>query len=212
MICRTHVAEQPTNALGGAVRLHLLNHNPATEVRKPKADKTEMKVLDPDQVATFLKAAMQDRLYAFFVMALDSGMRPGELFALEWSDINFDDGHVLVTKSLEELKGRLRIKDVNKKRPAAHRPVPAYPRRAERASQVAMLAEGHERSGLLQHHGYLPASGRCGRLASFKPILVRAKLPDVRLYTSAIPARCYSCWRTKSPRWSASAWGIQRCR
>jgi integrase len=101
-----------TIAMGEAVRLHLLLHNPAPEVRKPKATKPEMQVLDPDQVAAFIQAAKQDRLYALCATALDTGMRPGELFALEWPDVNFEAGHLLVRKSLEEIAGTLRVKDV----------------------------------------------------------------------------------------------------
>jgi integrase len=46
-------------------------------------------------------------------MALDSGMRPGELFALQWTDIDFDRRRVSLRKSLapNEL-GKLHVKDV----------------------------------------------------------------------------------------------------
>jgi hypothetical protein len=53
----------------------LLPYNPAAGVRKPKASKREMHVLEPEQVGRFLAAAERDRLYAFYVVALDSGAR-----------------------------------------------------------------------------------------------------------------------------------------
>src|SRR5262249_20480406 len=67
-----------TVASDHAVAKGLIPSNPAIYVKKPLAEKTEMTVLDPVQVTAFLKAAKEDRLYALYVMALDTGMRPGE--------------------------------------------------------------------------------------------------------------------------------------
>ena len=89
-----------TIALGAAVDKEMIPFNPAERVRKPKAAKPEIRPLTADQVAAFLKAAKSDRLYAFYVMALDSGCRPGELFALGWSDVDFERGRLTITKAL----------------------------------------------------------------------------------------------------------------
>jgi integrase len=107
-------------ALGAAVRNDLLPGNPAAGVRKPKALKPEMTPLDPDQVAAFLEAAQTDRLYAYYVVALDTGARPGELFALTWPDVDLEAGHLTITKSLEALRGALRVKATK----TDHRPSP----------------------------------------------------------------------------------------
>src|SRR5262249_41447522 len=97
-----------TIALNAAVDSRLINFNPDAGVRKPKAQKPEMQVLDLDQVAVFLEEAEKDRLYAFYVTALDTGMRPGELLALEWDDIDLDGAFLMVRRSLEEIEGKLR--------------------------------------------------------------------------------------------------------
>ena len=39
-------------------------------------------------------------------------MRPGELFGLEWPDVDFAGGFVQVRRSLEEISGYLRLKEV----------------------------------------------------------------------------------------------------
>ena len=44
-----------------------------------------------------------------YVLLIDSGMRPGECFALDVTDLQ--DGHVSITKSLEEISGQLRVKE-----------------------------------------------------------------------------------------------------
>jgi integrase len=38
-------------------------------------------------------------------------MRQGELFGLQWPEINFDAGSVFVQRSLEEINGHLRLKE-----------------------------------------------------------------------------------------------------
>lgn len=85
--------------------------SPAAKVPLPSYPKREMHVYDAAQVAVFLDGAQTDRLYAMYVLALDAGMRQGELFALQWGDIDFSTGSVQVQRSLEEIKGALRVKE-----------------------------------------------------------------------------------------------------
>jgi hypothetical protein len=63
-----------------AIDIHILGHNVARDVRKPKHTLKEMQVLDPAQVQTFLKEAKKDRLYTLYVFMLDAGTREGEAF------------------------------------------------------------------------------------------------------------------------------------
>jgi integrase len=171
-----------TFALGQAVRLHVLQHNPATEVRKPKAPKPDVQILEPGQVASFLKAAEADRLYAFYVTALDSGMRPGELFALQWADLDLDAGVVRITKSLEEIDGNLRVKEVKTKKGRRQVTLSPFTVAALAKQRASALADGHIAGPVFcdTQGGYL----RIGNLHkhSFKPILRNAGLPPIRLY------------------------------
>ena len=48
----------------------------------------------------FLALAGRHRLAALWLLALDSGMRQGEMLALEWPDVDFANGTVSVTKSV----------------------------------------------------------------------------------------------------------------
>jgi integrase len=173
-----------TIALNKAVDLELIPSNPATKVRKPKATKPDMQVLDPDQVARFCAAAAGDRLEALYVAALDTGARPGELFALLWSDVDFDRGFVSVTKSLEDINGVLRVKEVKTKKS----------RRRIDLSQTTLAALAEHRKRMLAAGHYAPdrpifcdRDGGHLRISnvhrgSFKPMLTRAGLPGIRLY------------------------------
>jgi integrase len=169
-------------ALNAAVESKLIPYNPAAGVKKPKASKPEMTVLDLDQVAAFLAAAHVDRLAALYVTALDTGMRPGELFALAWPDVDLAGGYLMVRRSLEEIDGIQRIKDV--KTPKARRRIDLAPQTIEALHEhkKAMLAEGHLAGPVFCNvvGGYLNSANL--RKNSFKPILKRAGLPSIRMY------------------------------
>jgi integrase len=174
-----------TIALNEAVDpLKLLPYNPAAGVRKPKASKPEIHPLDPDQVGRFLQAADPDRLSAFYAVALDSGARLGELFALHWPDVDFDRGFITIRRSLEEINGRHRLKDVKTKRANRRVRLAASTLAALNGHRQRMLAEGRDvREGVVfcdTQGGFLRESNF--RRDSFLPILARAGLPRVRLY------------------------------
>jgi integrase len=171
-----------TIALGEAVRLRLRFYNPAKDVRKPKAVKPEISVFDSNQMAAFLRAAADDRLYAYYVLALDTGARPGELFALGWEDFDFNACFVQIRRSLEEIDGRLRIKEV--KTPKGRRRIDLAPftLAALNEHRKAMLAEGHQGGPVFCNT--IGTWLRIGDVTrnSLKPILARAQLRG-SLYT-----------------------------
>lgn len=94
-------------ALNHAVRLELLTCNPAEKIKLPRRviPKAEMNVWTPEQVATFLNATQEHRLYALFYLALATGLRRGELLALTWEKVDLERGVLQVSASLTELKG-----------------------------------------------------------------------------------------------------------
>jgi integrase len=130
-------------ALKDAVRLGMVPFNAAQGIAKPKPQKAEMQVYDREQALLFLDAAKEDRLYALYVLALDSGMRQGELFGLEWSDIDFDRGTVQVQRTLEEISGRMRPKETKSARGRRQINLSRFTLDALHEHRKAMLAEGH---------------------------------------------------------------------
>ena len=89
-----------TNALGRAVKLELVAKNPALNVEKPRHQKKEIRALSPREVEHLLSAAAEDRLLHFYVLAVTTGMRPGEMAALKWSDINLVEGTIAVQRRI----------------------------------------------------------------------------------------------------------------
>ena len=74
------------NALDRAVKERLIVRNPADDCVPPKIPKHEMKILPPEQIKSYLTAADQRGVLPMFYLELISGLRKGELVALQWSD------------------------------------------------------------------------------------------------------------------------------
>ncbi len=103
------------NALNEAVALGLAPRNVALLVKKPRAQRIEMRSWDPQQARMFLEAARSDRLYALYVVALSTGMREGELLALRWRDVTLPkagDGSLRVQHTLHWRDGVMSIEEV----------------------------------------------------------------------------------------------------
>jgi integrase len=99
------------NALRYVCKQKLVLHNAVREVDKPRSTKREFVAWTAAQANAFLKAMEFDRLHTIFVLALATGMRQGELFALEWNDIDFAGGYLTVRRSLERTGEGARIKE-----------------------------------------------------------------------------------------------------
>ena len=98
------------NCLNRAVKERLLVRNPADDVIVPKIDKKEMKILPPEQVKAYLKAASARGVLPLFYLELTSGLRKGEIAALLWSDLDVENCTLSVTKQLVSSRdGELKI-------------------------------------------------------------------------------------------------------
>jgi integrase len=91
-------------ALNAAVALGVLHANPMTaagKVRLPSPKHPEKKAFSREQVAALVRAA--DALGRGHVVRLwlDTGLRPGELLALDWEDFDLQTGRVKVWKNLD---------------------------------------------------------------------------------------------------------------
>ena len=89
-----------SSALKQAVKWGLLTRNPASLVELPKQTRKEMKALAPEDAKRFLEVAKDNRWGIIFNMALITGMRPEEYLALQWKDIDFEQGLVTVQRTL----------------------------------------------------------------------------------------------------------------
>lgn len=77
-------------AFDQAVKWDDIARNPASPVDVPMSPATETTTWTPDQAMTFLTATANDELGTFWLLALYTGMRRGELLALRWVDIDLE--------------------------------------------------------------------------------------------------------------------------
>jgi integrase len=100
------VARTMSTVLSHAVEDELLPANPAFRLgrhigRKGKSRASEIEPFTREEASTFLlavKGHMPD-YYALFLCALRTGLRLGELIALEWDDVDFHGGFLNVRRS-----------------------------------------------------------------------------------------------------------------
>ena len=86
-------------ALKQAVKWSLVLRNVAEAVTPPRPTKREIKPLTQQQLRALLETALNDQLYALWVLACTTGMRNGELWAVQWRDIDLDAGTLQVNRS-----------------------------------------------------------------------------------------------------------------
>ena len=132
------------------VDIHLINTNPARTTLLPKKSPvkghdTSHNFYDLQELKQFLKCAKQidERTYVFYLLLGSTGLRKSEALALNWSDINFKENQISVTKTLAfSLEGKYTIQDP----------------KSEHSKRVVPLSSSL--SGVLKHYRktYLPLS------------------------------------------------------
>lgn len=89
-----------------AVDEGVIDRNPCTGVQVKVAE-VEQKVLTNSEVEIFLREARitNHKFYSIWALALMTGMRSGELYALKWTDIDFDAKTISVSKQWTSKNG-----------------------------------------------------------------------------------------------------------
>lgn len=86
------------NALDRAVKEKLILSNPTENCIIPQIEKQEMKILHSDHISAYLNAAERRNALPMFYLELVSGLRKGELVALQRSDLDEANCTISVSK------------------------------------------------------------------------------------------------------------------
>lgn len=88
--------------LNKAVDSGLLVQNTAKSLNTvvDQKEKDERRVLTKEETQWFLEEAKRSSYYYLFVIALETGMRIGELCGLKWEDVDFDNSVIYVNHTL----------------------------------------------------------------------------------------------------------------
>lgn len=97
------------SALQKAVEEGLIRTNPAIGCKLPPKKSGEMNILTQEEMQRFLIQAKQDGYYELFLLELGTGLRLGEILALQWEDLDMETGELQVNKSVSFIKGQPHI-------------------------------------------------------------------------------------------------------
>ena len=94
-------------ALDKAVTEKLILRNPADGCRLPSAKAREMQVLTPEEIQRLLIQAKEDGCYELLLLELSTGLRRGEICALQWNDLNLRTGELRIERQVHRVSGEL---------------------------------------------------------------------------------------------------------
>ena len=95
------------SALQRAVQDGLIRTNPAEDCKLPPKKAREMQVLARDELQRFLIQAQAEGYYELFLLDLATGLRRGELLALQWDDLDFETGVLTISKQVSLVRGKI---------------------------------------------------------------------------------------------------------
>ena len=88
------------SALDKAMQIKLLNENVNRQTVIPKKEAYTAKVLSAEEVKKILVNAKEDKLYPIIALEIYTGLRKGEIMALKWENISFDQEELHVEGNL----------------------------------------------------------------------------------------------------------------
>lgn len=97
-----------------ALRLRVISHNVASDARPPSPKSTKAKrfrTWTVPEILRFLDAIAEEHYAIFYEILAWTGLRRGELAALEWSDVDFDARTITVRQAAgKTLNGKVTVK------------------------------------------------------------------------------------------------------
>jgi integrase len=176
-------------ALAQELKWTMIPRNAADAVKAPRPAPEEMHPLSSDEACKLVEAAHGDKLEALYILAVQIGMRQGELLALKWEDVDLNREVIHVRRTLVRSRGRIALgepKTKNSRRPVDITSVAVEALQTHLEQQL----EDIERLGDLYRDDGLVFTSGVGTLInpsnlrrrSFKPLLQRAGLPQIRFH------------------------------
>ena len=95
----THMHRVLREALQQAVRWQVLARNPADAVKPPKVERGSMHTYDLGQTVELLDSLRGNRMFIPTILAGLCGLRRGEIAALRWRHVDFEAGHISISRA-----------------------------------------------------------------------------------------------------------------
>jgi integrase len=163
----------------------------AADVKAPRPTPEEMRPFSEDEARTFLEVVRQsgERFEGLYVLAISTGLRRGELLGLRWDDVDLERGTLRVGRALVREGGRHTLGETKTRR--GRRQINLTPRtvNALKAHRKKQLEWKMRLAGLYKDYGLIfasevgtPVNPENLVKRSFKPLLKKASLPEIRFH------------------------------
>ena len=100
-----HTHLRLSKALNDAVKRQLIYRNPCQAVSAPRPEAKELHVPDAQAIRRPLETAKDTEYYELLHTTFCTGLRRNEALALRWRDVDLNEGHISVGRSLYRAKG-----------------------------------------------------------------------------------------------------------
>ena len=94
-------------ALDKALAEGLIQKNPAAACKVPTIRPREMQVLTGEEIQRLLIQAKEDGCYELLLLELSTGLRRGEILALQWDDLDVQTGVLKVERQVQRIHKKL---------------------------------------------------------------------------------------------------------
>jgi integrase len=177
-------------ALSQAAADGLIPRNPA-DVKASQPAPEEMRPLSETEARAFLDAAGRsgDRFEPLCVLAITTGLRRGKLLGLRWDDADLERGTLRVGRSHVREGGSHKFGETKTRRGRLQVNLTPRAVAALKAHRKRQLEERVKLAGLYEDRGLIFATNVGTTLnpenvvnLSFKPLLKRAGLPEIRFH------------------------------
>lgn len=86
-------------ALEKAKMIHKIKENPCDGIELPTVEKPDIEVFDEKEIETLLRVSDGTDMYIIVILELALGLRRGEIDALKWEDVDFENSVIHITRS-----------------------------------------------------------------------------------------------------------------
>lgn len=186
-----HIRAVIGRVLSVAEKKDVIHVNPARKVDPVEVPDRKVRATTPEEAWAIIHAVQEDRSGAIFILALATGLREGELLALQWRDIDLDEGRLRVTRTLglgRDAKGEPKFDPPKTRRSNRTVRIPPFARPALREHRKRQLEERVLAGDRWHDHG-LVFTNSIGQprdpsevLRTFQKLLARAGIERMRVH------------------------------
>jgi integrase len=176
-------------SLKQAVKERIVHSNPAQAVEVPKKqEEDKLHTWNKKQVNKFLARASDHRYYMVFFLAVNTGMRKGELLGIKWEDIDFNKKRIEVKRqAIRTDKGTIlkkpKTKAGNRIIPVTDNVIKKLKKHKIRQSENKLaLGSNYKDKDLVNCNKIGDLINPVTAYTEFKEIIRSIKLPDIRLH------------------------------